>query len=110
MNQDWTEIRDKEDCDIIYDDCSCGRTYQWFRVGEICDNGNLCEKLKFQYQDECGYWKDYQPELYKIGDVIEMDSSLCGTYEYKEEWDEENKYCGSYINELYNLDKKFKIR
>lgn len=111
-SQEWVDtdvVRDKEDCDIIYDDCSCGRTYQWFRVGEICDNGNLCEKLKFQYQDECGYWKDYQPELYKIGDVIEMDSSLCGTYEYKEEWDEENKYCGSYINELYNLDKNSKL-
>ena len=111
-SQEWTDtdvVRDKEDCDIIYDDCSCGRKYQWFRVGEICDNGNLCEKLKFQYQDECGYWKDYQPELYKIGDIIEMDSSLCGTYEYKEEWDEENEYCGSYINELYNLDKNSKL-
>lgn len=115
-SQDWVDtqvVRDK-DCETEIDSCECGRIYQWIEVGEICDGANRCKKLKYQYKDGCdGSWIDYSPALYKIGDVIEMDSPQCGTYEYKEEWDD-NTYCGSEINNLYgtNLTKtsKYKIK
>lgn len=115
-SQDWVDtqvVRDK-DCETEIDSCECGRIYQWIEVGEICDGANRCKKLKYQYKDGCdGSWIDYSPALYKIGDVIEMDSPQCGTYEYKEEWDD-NIYCGSEINNLYgtNLTKtsKYKIK
>lgn len=116
-SQEWVdteEVRDKEECDVQYDSCECGIEYQWVSVGTICDGVNKCDKLKYQYKDTCnGSWKDYSPLIYKIGDVIEYDSSECGTYEYKEEWDE-NTYCGSYLNELYKNNlvstSKYKVK
>ena len=115
-SQDWTDtdiVRDKEECDVQVDSCECGREYQWVSVGTICDGVNKCDKLKYQYKDECnGSWNDYSPLIYKIGDVIEYDSSECGTVEYKEEWSE--PFCGSYLNDNYGLSlssvNKYKIK
>lgn len=115
-SQDWTDtdvVRDKEECDVQVDSCECGREYQWVSVGTICDGVNKCDKLKYQYKDECNdSWNDYSPLIYKIGDVIEYDSSECGTVEYKEEWSE--PFCGSYINDNYGLSlssvNKYKIK
>ena len=117
LSQDWVdteEVRDKAECDVQYDSCECGIEYQWVSVGTICDGANKCDKLKYQYKETCdGYWKDYSPLIYKIGDIIEYDSGECGTYEYKEEWDE-NVYCGSYLNELYKNNlvstSKYKVK
>ena len=105
LSQEWTDsgnVRYKEECDESEtNSCECGMTYRWIEDGTICEGVNLHHRLKYQFLEKCNStWTDYIPTLYKIGDVIQTDSSECGTYEYKEEWDS-NEYCGSEINTMY---------
>ena len=106
LTQDWKDtnnIRNVECGEVETELCSCGTQYRWVESGTICDGVNKHQRLRFQYKYDCdSEWVNYDPDIYKIGELIELDSSECGTYEYKEEW-EGNWYCGSDLNELYNL-------
>lgn len=117
QTQEWTDtgnFRDDAEFDVRTDDCSCGILFRWVSVGEICDGVNVCEKLQFQRKSDCNSeWEVYQPEIYKVGEVIEYDSGICGTHEYKEDW-LDDALCGSYINTEYDKDydatTKYKIK
>lgn len=117
QTQEWTDtgnFRDDAEFDVKTDDCSCGILFRWVSVGEICDGVNVCEKLQFQRKSDCNSeWEVYQPEIYKVGEVIEYDSGICGTHEYKEDW-LDDALCGSYINTEYDKDydatTKYKIK
>lgn len=117
QTQEWTDtgnFRDDAEFDVKTDDCSCGILFRWVSVGEICDGVNVCEKLQFQRKSDCNSeWEVYQPEIYKVGEVIEYDSGICGTHEYKEDW-LDDVLCGSYINTEYDKDydatTKYKIK
>lgn len=106
LTQDWKDTNNVRDvkCDEVETEiCSCGTQYRWVESGTICDGVNKHQRLRFQYKYDCdSEWVNYDPDIYKIGELIELDSDECGTYEYKEEW-EGNWYCGSDLNELYNL-------
>ena len=107
LTQGWADtgaIRDSAEFEPQYNDCKCSPSYRWVNVGEICDGVNRCEKLQYQVKDDCySSWKNYTPEIYKVGNIIEFDSALCGTHEYKEVWENE-LYCGSYLNDYYNAN------
>ena len=117
QTQEWTDtgnFRDDADFDVKTDDCSCGILFRWVSVGDICDGVNLCDKLQFQRKIDCNSeWEVYQPEIYKVGEVIEYDSGICGTHEYKEDW-LDDLFCGSYLNAEYSNDyvptSKYKIK
>ena len=117
QTQEWTDtgnFRDDADFDVKTDDCSCGILFRWVSVGNICDGVNLCDKLQFQRKIDCNSeWEVYQPEIYKVGEVIEYDSGICGTHEYKEDW-LDDLFCGSYLNAEYSNDyvptSKYKIK
>lgn len=117
QTQEWTDtgnFRDNAEFDVKTDDCSCGILFRWVSVGEICDGVNVCEKLQFQRKSDCNSeWEVYQPEIYKVGEVIEYDSGICGTHEYKEDW-LDDVLCGSYINteydKNYDATTKYKIK
>lgn len=117
QTQEWTDtgnFRDDAEFDVKTDDCSCGILFRWVSVGEICDGVNVCEKLQFQRKSDCNSeWEVYQPEIYKVGEVIEYDSGICGTHEYKEDW-LDDALCGSYINteydKNYDATTKYKIK
>ena len=117
QTQEWTDtgnFRDDADFDVKKDDCSCGILFRWVSVGDICDGVNLCDKLQFQRKIDCNSeWEVYQPEIYKVGEVIEYDSGICGTHEYKEDW-LDDVFCGSYLNAEYSNDyvptSKYKIK
>ena len=117
QTQEWTDtgnFRDDSEYDVKTDDCSCGILFRWVSVGEICDGVNVCEKLQFQRKSDCNSeWEVYQPEIYKVGEVIEYDSGICGTHEYKEDW-LDDLFCGSYLNAEYSNDyvptSKYKIK
>lgn len=106
-SQDWTDTgryRDDPTFEPIIDSCHCGAEYQWLLNGIICDGVNKCNKYKLQRKIDCDdVWEDVTPIIEKIGEVIEYDSSECGTYEYFEEWDD-TPYCGYEINEKYNYN------
>lgn len=117
QTQEWTDtgnFRDDAEFDVKTDDCSCGILFRWVSVGEICDGVNVCEKLQFQRKSDCNSeWEVYQPEIYKVGEVLEYDSGICGTHEYKEDW-LDDVFCGSYINteydKNYDATTKYKIK
>lgn len=117
QTQEWTDtgnFRDDSEYDVKTDDCSCGILFRWVSVGDICDGVNLCDKLQFQRKSDCNSeWEVYQPEIYKVGEVIEYDSGICGTHEYKEDW-LDDLFCGSYLNSEYSNDyvptSKYKIK
>lgn len=117
QTQEWTDtgnFRDDSEYDVKKDDCSCGILFRWVSVGNICDGANLCDKLQFQRKIDCNSeWEVYQPEIYKVGEVIEYDSGICGTHEYKEDW-LNDLFCGSYLNSEYSNDyvptSKYKIK
>lgn len=106
-SQDWIDtgkVRDDPDFEIQYDTCDCGIQYRWVEFGEICDGVNKSKTYKLQRKNDCdSNWVDYSPQIEKIGEVIEYDSTECGTHEYKEEWSTES-FCGSYLNENYNAN------
>ena len=116
-SQDWTDtgkFRDDPDFDVIVDGCMCGAEFRWKLVGTICDGINKCNRYRLQRKDNCiSNWVDYQPIVDKIGEIIEIESSECGTHEYKEEWDD-TPYCGSELNEKYNYQliptNKYRIK
>ena len=117
QTQEWTDtgnFRDDSEYDVKTDDCSCGILFRWVSVGDICDGVNLCDKLQFQRKIDCNSeWEVYLPEIYKVGEVIEFDSGICGTHEYKEDW-LDDLFCGSYLNAEYSNDyvptSKYKIK
>lgn len=108
-SQDWedTEETREYECEKTNDEnehCECGGwTYRWIEDGEVCDQGNRHKKMKYQYKEHCDdlEWKNVQPLMYKIGDIIEYNSDKCESYEYKEEWDETQFYCGYDLNSTY---------
>jgi hypothetical protein len=108
-SQDWedTEETREYECEKTNDEnehCECGGwTYRWIEDGEVCDQGNRHKKMKYQYKEHCDdlQWKNVQPLMYKIGDIIEYNSDKCESYEYKEEWDETQLYCGYDLNSTY---------
>lgn len=108
-SQDWedTEETREYECEKTNDEnehCECGGwTYRWIEDGEVCDQGNRHKKMKYQYKEHCDdlEWKNVQPLMYKIGDIIEYNSDKCESYEYKEEWDETQLYCGYDLNSTY---------
>lgn len=83
QSQDWTDtgnVADYVQIGTKTDDCSCGIIYRWVLFGYICDGVNLCEKLQFQRKIDCdSEWEVFKPEIYKVGDIIESNSGLCGT-------------------------------
>lgn len=104
-SQEWSytnnirtvECNDDGDCENY--------TIEWIPSGEICNGVNKHQRLQMVYMGEA-------LEQYKLGDVIELDSSECGTYEYKEEWNE-NPVCGSELIEAgFEVDptSKYKIK
>lgn len=105
--QDWADtgrFRDDPDFDVIVDGCMCSSEFRWELNGTICDGINKCNKYILQRKDDCdSEWIDYTPIVEKIGEIIEFDSSECGTHEYKEEW-ETTEYCGSELNEKYGYN------
>ena len=83
--------------------CQCSTIDRWIEDGEMCDGVNRCKRYKYQWKYDCeSDWIDYEPLRYKVGDIIELDSSQCGTYDYREDWD--NEICGSELNELYGAN------
>lgn len=106
-SQDWADTgnyRDDPEFDVIVDGCQCSREFQWVEDGVLCDGTNKCIKYKLQYKNSCSAkWEDYDPVKYMIGEIIETDSSECGTHEYKEEWDD-TPYCGSELNKKYGYN------
>lgn len=116
-SQDWTDTgnyRDDPDFEPIVDSCHCSTEFRWLLNGTICDGVNKCKKYRLQRKIDCdSEWEDIRPEIDKIGEVIEYDSSECGTYEYKEEWDD-TPYCGSELNEKYGYHlvptNKYKLK
>ena len=113
-SQDWVDTGLKRDTENYGSSCECDVQYRWVEDGEICDGVNKHKKLLYQYNEGCGNeWMTYQPEIYKVGELIELDSSECGTYEYRDEWDNE-WVCGSYLNDVYgtslNDTSKYSIK
>lgn len=106
-SQDWADtgnVRDDPDFEPLVDSCHCSAEFRWLLNGIICDGTNKCNKYRLQRKINCySKWEDVKPEIDKIGEVLEYDSSECGTYEYSEEWDD-TPYCGSELNEKYSYN------
>lgn len=118
QSQEWSYTnneRTSKGCDTELEECSCAVLYRWVDTdGFLCDNTNKYHKQKFQRKLDCeSEWEDILPDVYRIGSIIEYDSSECGTYEYKEDWDAE-EYCGSYLREEFGVSltdtSKYKIK
>lgn len=99
-SQDWSYLNEYRDGRDVGGEEICGITYRWYENGTICDGANKHQRLEYQYNEYGDGWKTYKPEIYKIGDIIELDSDECGTYEYKEEQDDDY-VCGSVLIEQY---------
>lgn len=110
LTQDWKDtnkVRNVECGEVETELCSCGTQYRWLESGTICDGVNKHQRLRFQYKYDCdSEWVNYDPDIYKIGELIELDSDECGTYEYKEE--EDSDYiCGSELSSKYPDTNKY---
>lgn len=107
-SQEWSDTGNIRDGKNYGETCECSDMYRWLEDGYICDGVNKCKRYIHQVQEECGSWVTIKPERYKIGEVYELDSDECGTYEYKEEEDAE-PICGSELGYGYTDTTKYKV-
>lgn len=109
-SQEWTDTGVVRDGTNYGESCECSDMYRWLWDSSdyICDGVNKCKRYVRQVRENCGEWTNVKPERYKIGDVLELDSDECGTYEYKEEEDAQ-PICGSELGDSYNDTTKYLV-